>query len=144
MGNYLLIEEKMLKPYRPNGFPSNPQRIGFLDYLQELRQEVFPFTSENKLLIVGLEDVLLAAGSGENLLKVSLEIRAILTSRANELNSNFGQVQISFRRPLKKADDFWIELGGNQRVSLRPIFGSPSFQIGPSGTEFYLAGFNLT
>lgn len=144
MGNYLLIEEKMLKPYRPNGFSPNPQRIGFLDYLRELRQEVFPFTSENKLLIVGLEDVLLAAGCGENLLKVSLGIRAILTSRANELNSNLGQVQISFRRSLKKADDFWIELGGNQRVSIRPIFGSPSFQIGPSGTEFYLTGFNLT
>ena len=59
MGNYLLIEERMLKTYRPNGFPPNPERIGFLDYLRELRQEVFPFTSENRLLIVGLEDVLL-------------------------------------------------------------------------------------
>ena len=144
MGNYLLIEEKMLKPYRPNGFSPNPQRIGFLDYLRELRQEVFPFTSENKLLIVGLEDVLLAAGSGENLLKVSLGIRAILTSRANELNSNLGQVQIVFRWPLKRADNFWFDPGGNRQVSLRPIFGSPSFQIGPSGTEFYLTGFNLT
>ena len=144
MGNYLLIEEKMLRSYRPNGFPPNPQRIGFLDYLRELRQEVFPLTSENKLLIVGLEDVLLAAGSGENLLRVSLGIRAILTSRANELNSNLGQVQIVFRWPLKRADNFWFDPGGNRQVSLRPIFGSPSLQSGPSGTEFYLTGFNLT
>jgi hypothetical protein len=144
MGNYLLIEEKMLKPYRPSGFPPNPQRVGFLDYLRELRQEVFPFTSENKLQVVGLEDMLLAAGTGENLLRVSLDIRAILTSRANELNSNLGQVQIVFRCPLKRAHDFWFEPGGNQHVSLRPIFGSPSLQSGPSGVEYYLAGFNLT
>jgi hypothetical protein len=144
MGNYLLIEEKMLQPSRPKGLLPNPQRIGFLDYLRELRQEVFPFTSGNKLLIVGLEDVLLAAGNDKNLLKVSLEIRKILTSRANELEANLAQVQIVFRRPLKRADNFWFELGGNQRVSLRPIFGSPSPQPGPSGTEFYLVGFNLT
>ena len=144
MGNYLLIEERMLKPHRPNGFPPNPQRIGFLDYLRELRQEVLPFTRENRLLIVGLEEVLLAAGTGENLLKVSLKIRAILTSRANELNSNLGQIQIAFRCPLKKADNFWFEPGGNRHVSLRPIFGSPPIQSGPPGVEYYLAVFNLT
>jgi len=144
MGNYLLIEEKMLQPYRERGFSPNPQRIGFLDYLRELRQEVFPFTGENRLRIVGLEDVLLAAGTGDNLLQVSLFIRKILTSRANELDANLGQVQIIFRRPLKRADDFWFEPGGSHRVSLRPIFGSPMRESDSYGNEFYRVGFNLT
>ena len=70
MPGYLLIEEKMLKPFRSKGFEPNPLRIGVLDYLRELRQEVFPFTREHRLRIVGLEEVLLAGES--HLLEISL------------------------------------------------------------------------
>jgi hypothetical protein len=118
--------------------------MGILDYLRELRQEVLPFTREHRLRIVGLEEVLLAAGTGENLLQVSLCIRGILTSRANELEATMGAVQVVFRRPLKRAADFWFDPGGNQRVSLRPIFGSPMKETDAYGSEFYRAGFNLT
>ncbi|MBP1716767.1 MAG: hypothetical protein H6Q43_205 [Deltaproteobacteria bacterium] len=144
MGNYLLIEERMLQPYRPKGFLPNPKRMGFLDFLRELGQEVFPFSRGNRLCVVGLEEVLLQAGSGENLMKVSLEIRKILTARANELEANLGQVQIVFRRPLKRSDDFWFDPGGNRRMSLRPIFGSPIKQTDQNGNEYYMTGFNLT
>ena len=47
MPGYLLIEEKMLKPYRPQGFEPNPIRMGILDFMRELRQEVFPFTRDH-------------------------------------------------------------------------------------------------
>jgi hypothetical protein len=144
MPGYLLIEEKMLQPYRSQGIPPNPLRMGILDYLRELRQEVLPFTREHRLRIVGLEEVLLAADTGDNLLQVSFSIRRILTSRANELEATMGWVQVVFRRPLKRADDFWFDPGGNQRVSLRPIFGSPMKETDASGSEFYRAGFNLT
>jgi hypothetical protein len=144
MPGYLLFEERFLQPHSPRGFPANPVRMGFLDFLRELRQEVFPFDRTQKLLLVGLEEVLLAAGIGENLLAVSLEARKILASRANELNSNMGWIQVVFRRPLKRAEDFWFDPGGGRRVSLRPIFGSPVRKSDASGNEYYQVGFNLT
>ena len=142
MAGYLIIEEKMFKPFRVNGFEPNPMRMGILDYMRELRQEVFPFRREHRLRIVGLEEVLLAAGG--NSMDVSLFIRNILASRANELEANMGLVQVVFRRQLKRSDDFWFELGGNRRMSLRPIFGSPVKESDQTGNEYYMVGFNLT
>jgi hypothetical protein len=144
MPGYLLIEERMLKPYRPQGFEPNPIRMGILDFMKELRQEVFPFTREHKLRIVGLEEVLIAASPDPNLLEVSLYIRQILTSTANELEANMGWVQVIFRNPLKREYDFWFEPGARQRITLRPIFGSPVPFVNGSGNECYQVGFNLT
>jgi hypothetical protein len=144
MPGYLLIEQRMLKPYRPQGFEPNRMNMGILDFMRELRQEVFPFTREHKLRIVGLEDVLLAASPDPNLLEVSLYIRQILTSRANELEANMGSIQVIFRNPLKRADDFWFEPGARQKITLRPIFGSPIRNTDPVGNEYYQVGFNLT
>jgi hypothetical protein len=144
MPGYLLVEERVLQPHSPRGFPPNPVRMGFLDYLQELRQEVFPFDRSQKLRLVGLEEVLLGAGTGDNLLAVSLDIRKVLAFRANELNSSMGWIQVVFRRPLMRAEDFWFDAGGGHRVSLRPIFGSPVRANGASGNECYQVGFNLT
>lgn len=144
MPGYLLIEEKMLRPIRPQGFQPNPLRRGLLDYLRELRQETFPFTGEQQIQVVGLEDVLLAAEQAHDLMKVSLDIRNTMASRANELNSNLGQVQVVFRRPLMRADDFWFDAGGGKRISLRPIFGSPTKMADSYGNEYFQVGFNLT
>lgn len=144
MPGYLLVEERFLQPHSPRGFPPNPLRMGFLDYLRELRQEVFPFDRSQKLRLVGLEELLLAAGTGDDLLTVCLDIRTILASRANEMNSSMGWIQVVFRRPLKRAEDFWFDPGGGHRVSLRPIFGSPVRANGASGNECYQVGFNLT
>jgi len=144
MPGYLLVEERMLQPHSPRGFTPNPVCMGFLDYLRELRQEVFPFDRSQKLRLVGLEEVLLAAGAGDELLAVCLDIRKTLTAKANELESSMGLIQVIFRRPLKRADDFWFDPGGGRRVSLRPIFGSPVRENGVSGIECYRVGFNLT
>jgi len=143
MPGYLLIEEKMLKLYRPQGFEPNPIKMGILDFMRELRQEEFPFTGDQpKLRIVGLEEVLLAAG--HNLLEVSLFVRHTLASRANEMEKNMGPVQVIFRNALKRADDFWFEPGARQRITLRPIFGSPVPLVNGNGNECYQVGFNLT
>jgi len=144
MPGYLLIDEKMLRPYQPQGFQPNPQRLGLLDYLRELRQDTFPFTGEQQIQVVGVEDVLLAAEQAHALLEVSLGIRNTMASRANELNSNLGQVQVVFRRSLMRADDFWFDAGGGKRISLRPIFGSPTRIADANGNEYFQVGFNLT
>lgn len=144
MPGYLLIDEKMLRPIRAQGFQPNPLRLGLLDYLRELRQETFSFTGEQQIQVVGMEDVLLAAEQAHALLEVSLGIRNTMARCANELNSNLGQVQVVFRRSLMRADDFWFDAGGVKRISLRPIFGSPTKNVDPNGNEYFQVGFNLT
>jgi len=67
-----------------------------------------------------------------------------MASRANELNSNLGLVQVVFKRSLMRADDFWLDVGGGKRISLRPIFGSPTKIADSNGNEYFQVGFNLT
>jgi hypothetical protein len=142
MPGYHLIEERMLKPNNPDGIEPHPNRKGFLDYLRELRQDDFPFQRGYKLAVVGLEDVLLAAGN--QLPEVEDYIHRVLSSRANELNSMNTNVQVIFQDKLQKSEDFWIEAGLQKHLSLRRIFGNPSRHKGPNGTEFFIAGYNLT
>ena len=143
MSGYMLIEEGMMQPYRSNGIRPNPVRMGILDYIRELRDEVLPFDQEHQVMVVGLEEVLLAAGP--RLMEVSLRVRTFLTSKANELDAaNIGWIQMVFRRSLRRADDFWFESGGGKRITLRPIFDSPMRETDAFGNDYYRAGFNLT
>jgi hypothetical protein len=143
MAGYYLIEERMMKPHNPDGIEWNPNRTGFLDYLRELRQDPFPFPRGYRIVVEGLEDVLLAAGN--SLPQIEDRIHAILTSRANELESIMGtNVQVIFKEKLQKSDDFWVEAGVNRHLTLRRIFGAPRRYRSPNGTEFFIAGFNLT
>ena len=142
MSGYFLLEEKQMRPFKPRGFPPNPVRMGFLDYTRELRQEIFPFPEGHKLLVVGLEEVLIAAG--DHLQEIEAFIHDTLARRANELNSYRIGVQVVFRRPLKSARDFWFELGGGKQLSLRRVFDSPPLKSDLAGNEYYFVGFNLT
>ena len=142
MAGYLLLEEKQMQPFKPKGFPPNPVRMGFLDYMRELRQETFPFPEGHKLLLVGLEEVLMAAG--DNIEEVEGVIHYTLAKNANEMEKRRIKVQIVFRRSLISADDFWFDRGGGKRISLRRIFDSPPLKSDMAGNEYYLVGFNLT
>ncbi|NVM22147.1 MAG: hypothetical protein HWN68_10260 [Desulfobacterales bacterium] len=142
MAGYILLEEKQMQPFKPKGFPPNTVRMGFLDYVRELRQETFPFPEGHKLLLVGLEEVLIAAGN--NLQEVEGLIHHILARKANEMEKGRIKVQIVFRSPLKSARDFWFEVGAGKRISLQRIFDSPPLKSDLAGNEYYFVGFNLT
>ncbi|MBI4468460.1 MAG: hypothetical protein HY650_03955 [Acidobacteria bacterium] len=143
MPGYRLIEARMLKPFNTEGIEPHPTRMGFLDFMRELRQDPFPFLPGHKLRIEGLEYLLLEAG--DKLEEVESYIHDILANRANELNSVVGcDVQVIFQEKLQRSDDFWVEAGSERHLSLRRIFGAPSRLQGPNGTEFFFAGFNLT
>ena len=143
MSGYMLIEEGMMQPHKPNGIRPNPIRMGILDYMRELRHEVFPFNQEHQLMLVGLEDVLLAASPSDR--EISLFIRRTLSRKAPDLEAaNLGWVQVVFRRSLKRADDFWLDAGGGKRLTLRPIFDSPMKETDAFGNDYYRIGFNLT
>jgi hypothetical protein len=141
MAGFLLVHESQLAPRKQDGIPMNSHRLGFLDYLRELRQDVFPFAPNQKIRIVGVEDVLLAAGNNSQ--DVMSYLHHVMTSRASELERIGGWVQVAFRRKLVRADDFWLE-HGQERISLRRLFDSPQRQIDPRGNEYYTVGFNLT
>jgi hypothetical protein len=142
MAGYLLLQENQMQPGRAKGFARNPVRMGFLDYMRELRQESFSFPEGHKLMVVGLEEVLIAAGEQRE--EVAAFIHHTLASRANELNAYRINVQIVFRRSLMSANDFWFELGGDKRISIRRIFDTPPLQCDPAGNEYYYVGFNLS
>lgn len=142
MPGYHLLEEDILQPRRQEGIVPHANRMGFLDYMRELREDIFPFPAGYRLLVYGLDDVLLAADA--KLQEVQAMIRTVLAARANELNAMGPSVQIVFRAHLRRSNDFWLEAGIHRRLSLRGIFGTPSRQSGPNGTEFFYVGFNLT
>jgi hypothetical protein len=143
MAGYLIFHERFLKPNRPNGFEPNPDKMGFLDYMRELKQETFPFRPNQRIMVMGLEEVLLDAGERRD--EVEAHIYSVLSSRANELCAKLNaHVQVVFRHELKQGEDFWFEGGIQHHVSLRRIFDSPTLQADQDGNEFYFAGFNLT
>ncbi len=140
MAGYMLIEKKMLKPHKVDGIPPNAQEVGFIDYLRELRQEVFPFPSGSKLRLTGFENVLLDA---EDRVEIGAEIHRLLVARANELHRMGGFVQVVFEWPLYFGDELWFERGPRERIPLRGVFGRA--KRGQEGSNIYfLTGFNLT
>ena len=139
MAGYMLIEKKMLKPHKAGGVAPNPQELGFLDYLRELRQEVFPFKRGTKLRVVGFEETLLAAQDRNEL---SAEIHKMLVARANELESMSGFVQVVFEWELHYGEELWFERG-KERIGLRRVFGNVRRE--QEGINVYHhTGFNLT
>lgn len=139
MAGYMLIERKMLKPHKADGIQPNLQELGFLDYLRELRQEVFPFQPGARLRVIGFEETLLAAADRE---EIAAEIHKRLAARANDLERMGGFVQVVFDWPLHFGQELWFERG-RERVELRSVFGNVRREQDGSNV-YYLAGFNLT
>ena len=139
MAGYMLIEKRMLMPHKADGVPPNPQELGFLDYLRELRQEVFPFARGTRLRVVGFEETLLAAGDRSEL---AAEIHRLLAGRANDLERMGGFVQIVFEWSLYFGDEIWFERG-KEKIGLRSVFGNVRREQ-DGGNVYYLTGFNLT
>jgi hypothetical protein len=141
MAGYLLLERRFLQPHKSDGVRPNTVRLGFLDYLRELRDEPFHFPGGYRMLIGGLEDVLIAAGPNRD--DVASYVHDLMASKANDLERMGGFVQFVFERRLSQAADFWFDLG-LERVSLRRMFDSPHKQVDRVGNEYYVVGFNLT
>ena len=139
MAGYMLIERGMLKPHKADGIQPHAQELGFLDYLRELRQDVFPFERGTKLRVVGFEETLLAAQDRD---EIAAEIHKLLAARANDLERMGGFVQVVFAWDLHYGDELWFDRG-REHVGLRSVFGNARRER--EGTNvYYLTGFNLT
>lgn len=139
MAGYMLIEAKMLRPHKADGIAPNARELGFIDYLRELRQDVFPFRRGTKLRLVGFENLLLDAQDRQT---IAEDVHGLLAARANELDRMGGFVQVVFEWPLFYGDELWFERG-RDRIPLRGVFGKVKRDHLGSAV-YYLTGFNLT
>ncbi|MGH8613838.1 MAG: DUF1156 domain-containing protein [Gammaproteobacteria bacterium] len=131
-----------LKPaYKEDGTPTDLMAEFYKDHSRDPDTQPFHFPRGHKILVEGIENVLIAAG--ENRDDVASYIHGLMASRANDLQRMSGFVQLVFERRLSQASDFWFDVG-LERVSLRRIFDSPKKQVDRSGNEFFTVGFNLT
>ncbi len=146
MPGYQLIEEKYLIPLGQTGtrVKRNSIRIGFLDFLKEIKEEDFPYNEYTSLLVVGLEDVLLYARQNKEMEETAKDIRRILQMAAGTFESyNCGSVQIMFRNELR-----W----GERLEAIHPavklpvylIFGSPAADIDDNNNISYRVSFNIS
>ena len=144
MPGYQLIERKYLHPNRTDGKGVRPNNrgIGFLDFLRELQQDPFPYHDETKLLVIGLEDILLF--SRPEMEKTAKEIHRLLQRAARDFESqNCGWVQILIRTELLRGESLNV-MHPTATLPIHLIFGSPPPETDKQGNVYYLCKFNLS
>jgi len=141
MPAYLLVEKKSLTPplQEGKGIPANTQKIGFLDFLRDLEKDEFPYNENSQLMIVGIEETLLAASP--DIHTAAIQIRNLLQKAANRLsNCNCSDIQIVFRGTLQRGDQLVVR-HVPQDIPIYLIFGTP-IQEEIYGEKVYRPSFN--
>jgi len=117
------------------------QHIGFLDFLREICGDDPAVPRFWRVTVVGLEEVLFAAG--QQVETMTSEILMRLRAAAPHLEKRLADVTVLFRGRLVRGDDLWSEYRGT-RLPIGHIFGSPTPQSTPEGQRTFFANFNLT
>lgn len=141
MPGYQLVQMSQLKPYKAKGVDPLPNEMGVLDFLRELAAEEFSVPRFFETRVLGLEEVLFAAG--EDMHDLAGHIRGGLRAAAGDLERRLINVQVVFRGKLMRGDTLWCEYR-QRRLPIDLIFGSPIPQDDARGNRFYLTNFNLT
>ena len=141
MKGYEIFEEHHLKRYREDGIVPHEIRIGFIDFLRELKGGMEGIPPTSSFMVVGIDDVLYLAGS-QMRKEVALSIHKILQSAAQKLEQKRIEVQIICKGKLVKGDSLWLEYRG-ETLRIDYIFGSP-FKRDIRGCTVYATGFNLS
>lgn len=139
MPGYEIIEKRNLKTFNPEGIEPNEIKIGFLDFLREVKNysgEIKPYSS---FLVVGIEEVLFMA---DDRFAISKEIHKILQSGASDLQRKMIQVQIACKDELKRGANLYL-IYRKEELILDYIFGSTA-AYDVNGLKIYKSGFNLS
>ncbi len=143
MPGYLLLNQKSLTPplSAGRGVQANTRKIGFLDFIRELDDETFPYDENTSLMVMGLEDVLLAARPDMD--TAAKDISRKLQHAAGKLISRAcADIQIVFRGNLKRGENLIVEnVTANLPIYL--IFGSPA-DMEINGQKVFKRDFNLS
>jgi hypothetical protein len=141
MPGYHLLEHGTPLPGQDDAAGHPSERIGFLDFLRELDSDEPTIPRFWNVTVVGLEEVLFAAGADTEAL--AREIHRRLRTAAPTLEKRLADVYVLFRGRLQRGDDLWSDYRG-ARLPIGHIFGSPPPQTGPDGRRVYFTNFNLT
>ena len=141
MPGYEIIEIASMQPYNPEGIVPYEIRIGFIDFLREIRNEANDIPRLSSYMVVGLEDILFLTKTEERH-SMARKIHDILQSGASALQRKSIQVQITCKGRLMRGDTLWIDYRG-ERLDIELIFGSTTKQT-TNGTDWYFTGFNLS
>ena len=116
-------------------------RMGFLDFLRELAEEEPQYRRFWKVTVVGLEEVLFAAGDEAEAL--ASDIYRQLRAAASTLENRLADVYVVFRGELKRGADLWCDYRG-ARLPIGRVFGSPPPQKASYGSVVFFSNFSLT
>ncbi|GAB61815.1 MAG: hypothetical protein DWB56_07905 [Candidatus Jettenia sp.] len=141
MPGYEIVEHKYLKPYREDGIGPNEIKIGFLDFLREIKNYPDGISPRSSFLVYGIEEVLYMT-KYEDRLPIAREIHKILQSAASTLTRKLIQVQIVCKGRLVRGESLWLEYRG-ENLPIDLIFGSTAIN-NVRGANIYTTSFNLS
>ena len=141
MPGYEIFESRFLKPNRENGIEPHGVKVGFLDFLREIKNEANDIPELSSFLVTGIDDVLYMTREKDRL-TIAREIHNILQASASALERKKIQVQIVCKGKLTKGDSLWIEYRG-EKLQIDLIFGS-TITNEVRGLKIYTSGFNLS
>lgn len=141
MPGYEIFEQKHLNTYRENGIEPYRMRIGFLDFLREIRGGADAIPARTAFHVVGIDDVLFMMRPDDRK-PLARVIHGILQSGAPALQRRLIQVQIACKGKLVKGDALYLEYR-SERLPIDFIFATTSTEdVG--GIPVYITGFNLS
>jgi hypothetical protein len=141
MPGYEIFEQKYLKPFRENGIDPYDTRIGFMDFLREIRTGVDTMPRRTAFHVVGIDEALFMVKPDDRQ-PMAREIHRILQSGASAMERRLIQVQIVCKGKLIKGDTLYLEYR-SERLPIDHIFATTiTHDIG--GIPVYKTGFNLS
>jgi hypothetical protein len=141
MPGYEIFERKYLTLHREDGIPPFEIRIGFLDFLREIKSGVEDIPRLSSFSVGGIEEVLYRANPDERQTMARV-IHGILQSAASAFERKRIQVQIICKEKLIKGDALWLEYRG-ERLPIDYVFGSTTTHD-VRGIKIFKTGFNLS
>jgi hypothetical protein len=141
MPGYEILEQKNLQPYKEHGIKPNEIKIGFLDFLRELKNDAAAIPRNSSFMVVGIDEVLRMTKFEERD-KRARKIHNILQSASSALHRKNVQVQIMCKERLVKGDSLKLLYRGEE-LPIHLIFGS-TITNEVHGAHVYTIGFNLS
>jgi len=141
MPGYILVDHTQLAPMNQNGVQPYSEIIGLLDFLREISEEEFHLPRFAEIRLVGLDDVLFAAGSERR--ELARVIHRYLQKAASDLERRNISIQVVFKEAIRRGDILWADYRG-ERLPIDVIFDSPLPNRDSKGNTTYRVHFNLT
>jgi len=141
MPGYEIFEKRHLNPYNADGIMPYDIRMGFLDFLREIKDNAEGISPLSSFTVSGIEEVLYRTHPGERQTMARV-IHTILQRAASVLERKKVQVQIVCKEELVKGADLRLKYRGEQ-LPIDYIFGTTITHT-IHGAQVFKTGFNLS